>query len=66
MTHGHEGSFSTFPWRFLHVVNKGIKSGKMRPYTKLRDFELAAFLQECSLLEHRTQRGISELRSACG
>ena len=26
---------------------------------------LAAFLQECLLLEHRTQRGISELRSAC-
>ena len=25
-----EGSFSTFPWRFLHVVNKGIKSGMMR------------------------------------
>ena len=26
---------------------------------------LAAFLQECLLLEHRAQRGISELRSAC-
>ena len=26
---------------------------------------LAAFLQECLLLEHRIQRGISELRSAC-
>ena len=32
-THGHEGSFSTFPWRFLHVVNKGIKSGMMHPST---------------------------------
>ena len=31
MTHGHEGSFSTFLWRFLHVMNKGIKSGMMRP-----------------------------------
>ena len=51
--------------RFLHVVNKGIKSGMMRPSTKLRDFVLAAFLQECLLLEHRTQRGISQLRSAC-
>ena len=43
----------------------GIKSGMMRPSTQLRDFEFAAFLQECLLLEHRTQRGISELRSVC-
>ena len=65
MTHWHEGSFSTFPWRFLHVVKRGIKSWVMRPSTLLRDFMLAAFLRECLLLERRTQRGISELRSAC-
>ena len=29
-THGHEGSFSRCPWRFLHVVNKGIKSGSLQ------------------------------------
>ena len=32
-TRGQEHSFSTFPWQFLHVVNKGIKSGMMRPST---------------------------------
>ena len=64
-THGQEGMFSMFPWRFLHVVNRGIKSGMMRSSTWLRDFVLAAFLQDCLLLENRTQRGISELRSAC-
>ena len=65
MTRGHECSFGTLPWRFLHVVNKGIKSQMMRTSTKLRDFVLAAFLQECSLLEQKTQRVSSELRSAC-
>ena len=54
-----------FPWWLLQDVNKGMKSGITLPSSQLRDLVLAALLQECSLLEHRTQRRISELRSVC-
>ena len=65
MTLEHESSVSMFPWRLLHVVNRGMKSGIILPSSQLRDFVSAALVQECLLLEHRTQRRISELRSVC-
>ena len=65
MTDGHGNSLSTFPWWFLHFVNKRIKSEMMLLSSLLRNFALAALIQERLLFERRTQRGVSDLCSLC-